>query len=466
MICLMGRTMGGRMNIQGLLNQFPAMFIVVNFNGGEPYFEYVSAGCLTLTGYTPEELVGQSSMRALSYPGDIPHTTSFGRMHQKHGMTPDNPFFESIFRIVTAQSTVKWVREFGTAIFNGSEFVGIVALVFDCSQGKNLEFIFERQFGDEQHSQFYGMIGRSHVMQELYRRILFVAPTGAPVFITGETGTGKELVARAIHTLGCPQAPFVAVNCGGISEGILESELFGHVKGAYTGAHSAKKGYLEQAAGGVLFLDEIGEIPLTMQVKLLRALDGYGFVPVGGTALQQCRFRLVSATNQNPQELVRAGRMKHDFLYRINALSLHVPALRERAEDIPLLTDLFLRMFSQPGKELLIQNHIHLTLREYGWPGNIRELRNTIHNYVTLGVLNIPSYTEKTSRTNSARTGTFVSSPKAQRDYAQIVEALSLFPEKRKDAAAHLGIHPRTLHRKMLRYGLLTSTDDDGDKLS
>lgn len=454
------------MDIQGLLNHFPAMFIVVNFNGGEPYFEYVSEGCVTLTGYTPDELVGQSSMRALSYPGDIPRTTSFGRMHKKHGMTPEHPFFESIFRIVTATGEVKWVREFGTAIFEGPDFVGIVALVFDCSQGKNLEFIFERQFGDEQYSNFHGMIGRSPVMQELYRRISFVAQTGAPVFITGETGTGKELVARAIHTLGCPEAPFVAVNCGGISEGILESELFGHVKGAYTGAHSAKKGYLEQAAGGVLFLDEIGEIPLTMQAKLLRALDGYGFVPVGGTALQQCRFRLISATNQNPQELVRTGRMKHDFLYRINALSLHVPALRERSEDIPLLTDHFLRMFSQPGKELLIQNHIHLTLREYDWPGNIRELRNTIHSYVTLGMLNIPAYTEKTFRAASNLPCPSVRSPKEQRDYEQILEALSLFPEKRKDAAAHLGIHPRTLHRKMVRYGLLSDPSDPGDKLS
>lgn len=460
-----------------MVEDLPVMFIAVDRrNGGTPLFRYVSPACLELTGYRQEELIGRSSMLHLSYPGDIPPETSFQRLEEKHGVTPAQPFFQSVFRIVTATGHIKWVREMGRILFDpaGAQ-VGIEAIIFDCSQSKALQMLFENG-GDALLPQTWrmgGFIGSSEPMRALYRRLSLVAQSEAPVLITGETGVGKELAARAIHALSMPQAPFIALNCGGINESLLENELFGHVQGAYTGAARAAQGLLAQADRGVLFLDEIGDIPLPMQVKLLRTLDGYGYIPVGGTRTQTSKFRLICATNKNLETQLSLGLMRQDFFYRIHTLPVHIPPLRAHKEDIPLLTDYFLKLFSKPDQEILFPNHVRLSLQEYDWPGNVRELRNVIHRFLTLGELAIPAHPtspppacareEAPQETIPIHSGEGeVAAPpsdvraaiKRGRELAALRDALAHSGGHVENAADLLGIHPRTLYRKMKKYGL------------
>lgn len=471
-----------------LVEDLPVMFIVVDRkNGGTPLFRYVSPACLELTGYRQEELIGRSSMLHLSYPGDIPPETSFQRLEEKHGVTPDRPFFQSVFRIVTATGHIKWVREVGRILFDAAGAQrGIEALIFDCSQSKALQLLFEKG-GDTFLPPTWrmgGFIGSSQPMRALYQRLSLVAQSEAPVLITGETGVGKELAARTIHTLSMPQAPFIALNCGGINENLLENELFGHVPGAYTGAGRAAPGLLAQADRGVLFLDEIGDIPLAMQVKLLRTLDGYGYIPVGGTRTQTSKFRLICATNKNLENQLATGRMRQDFFYRIHTLPVSIPPLREHKEDIPLLTDYFLKMFSQPDQEMLFPNHVRLSLQEHDWPGNVRELRNVIHRFLTLGELNLPARqpvlplpdvagtsgadmppdarsqnrTEQTPSSGGMDREKLPSDERAAikrlREIAGLRDALARSGGHVENAAALLGVHPRTLYRKLKKYGL------------
>lgn len=461
-----------------LVEHLPVMFIVVDRrNGGAPLFRYVSPACLELTGYRQDELVGCSSMLHLSYPGDIPPETSFQRLEEKHGVTPEAPFFQSVFRIVTATGHIKWVREMGRILFDqAGEQAGIEALIFDCSQSKALQMLFENG-GDTLPAQTWrmgGFIGGSESMRALYRRLSLVAQSEAPVLITGETGVGKELAARAIHSLSMPQAPFVALNCGGINENLLENELFGHVQGAYTGAAKAAHGLLAQADGGVLFLDEIGDIPHSMQVKLLRTLDGYGYIPVGGSQTRTSTFRLICATNKNLEGQLAAGLMRQDFFYRIHTLPVHVPPLRDHKEDIPLLTDYFLKLFSKPGQEALFPNHIRLSLQEHDWPGNVRELRNVIHRFLTLGELDLPArpvslLADRAVPTSPSGPSAAVSptlseelpaasdaraAVKRTREIAALRDALARSEGHVENAANLLGVHPRTLYRKLKKYGL------------
>lgn len=230
--------------------------------------------------------------------------------------------------------------------------------------------------------------GPSRAWQSLKAQIARVAPSQAPVLIQGETGSGKEVVARLLHELSPrARAPFIAINCGAVSRELLESELFGHEKGAFTGAASVKPGLITAADGGTLFLDELGEMAAPMQVSLLRFLDRGEYRPVGGTRTLHADVRLVGATNQDIQELARQGRFRDDLLYRINTVTLRVPALRERTEDLPALVEHILRTLRIPGASTrtLSQEAVqHLTA--YAWPGNIRELRNVIERIMLTGV--------------------------------------------------------------------------------
>jgi PAS domain S-box-containing protein len=239
----------------------------------------------------------------------------------------------------------------------------------------------------------YGLdniVGQSLQMQDIYSLILEVASSDAGVLIYGESGTGKELVANAIHNLGEKKDnAFLPVNCGGIPGSLVESEFFGYKKGAFTGANIDKSGFLEIADGGTLFLDEIGEISLNMQVKLLRALDGDGYTPLGSSMPIKPDIRIIAATNKDLNALVKKGLMRSDFYYRINIIPIHLPPLRKRKEDIPFLIYHFLRRFS-PDKTLPhIVPKIMNALENYDWPGNVRELQNIIHRYVTLKRLDV-----------------------------------------------------------------------------
>ncbi len=235
--------------------------------------------------------------------------------------------------------------------------------------------------------EFSNIIGRSEPMLDVFRMVETIAKTNSTVLITGESGTGKDLVARAIHYNSLRRdRPFVALNCGGVPETLLESELFGHMRGAFTGADSNKKGLIEAAEGGTIFLDEIGEMNMTMQVKLLRVLQDRRFRRLGGTEEVQADIRVVAATNQDLHKLVAEGRFREDLFYRINVIPMHLPPLRDRHEDVPLLADHFLAKYAaQMQKPVRSVSHDALALLQaYGWPGNVRELENVIERAVAL----------------------------------------------------------------------------------
>jgi len=235
--------------------------------------------------------------------------------------------------------------------------------------------------------QFANIIGRSEAILDVFKMIETVARTNSTILLTGESGTGKGLVAQAIHYHSLRRdRPHVAVNCGALPEALLESELFGHMRGAFTGADTNKKGLLEVADKGTVFLDEIGEMNAVMQVKLLRVLQERKFRRVGGVEEMQADIRIITATNQDLPKLVAEGRFREDLFYRINVIGIHLPPLRERREDVPLLAEHFLSKYSeQMGKAISGVSHEAMdVLQRYDWPGNIRELENTIERAVAL----------------------------------------------------------------------------------
>jgi two-component system response regulator PilR (NtrC family) len=235
--------------------------------------------------------------------------------------------------------------------------------------------------------EFSSIIGNSEGMLAVFRLVETIARTNSTVLITGESGTGKDMVARAVHFNSLrADHPFVALNCGAVPETLLESELFGHMRGAFTGADANKKGLIEVAGRGTVFLDEIGEMNASMQVKLLRVLQDRRFRRLGGTEEVQADIRIIAATNQDLPKMVADGRFREDLFYRINVIPIHLPPLRDRREDIPLLAEHFLGRFAtQMNKPIhSISGEAQQRLREYGWPGNVRELENVIERAVAL----------------------------------------------------------------------------------
>ena len=240
----------------------------------------------------------------------------------------------------------------------------------------------------KERTRFESMIGQSKSMQEVFNLIGDVAPMESTVLITGDTGTGKGLAAKAIHT-NSPRCngPFVTVNCGAIPEHLMETELFGHQKGAFTDAKETKKGRLEMAHGGTLFLDEVGEISMRMQIDLLRVLEDRVFYRVGGTQPMEADFRVIAATNRNLEKAIKEGIFREDLFYRLNVISIKMPSLRQRKEDIPLLAEHFLQRFVQETNKSIdkISREAMDELMLYDWPGNIRELENAIERAVVVG---------------------------------------------------------------------------------
>jgi len=235
--------------------------------------------------------------------------------------------------------------------------------------------------------EFSSILGQSDAMQQVFATIQTIAGTNSTVLIGGESGTGKELVARAIHFNSLRRdRPFVALNCGAVPETLLESELFGHVRGAFTGAQANKKGLVEAAEGGTIFLDEIGEMAPSMQVKLLRVLQDRRYRRLGGTEEVQADVRVIAATNQDLPKMVADGRFREDLFYRLNVLTVHLPPLRDRFEDIPLLAEHFLHEFAKQMRKpvLTISADALRLLQEHAWPGNVRELQNAMERAVAL----------------------------------------------------------------------------------
>ena len=322
-----------------------------------------------------------------------------------------------------------------------------------------LERQLDKRFG------FEGIIGSSPPMQRLYEVLGQVSPTNVTVLILGESGTGKELVARAIH-VNSPRAQenFVAVNCAALSEGLIESELFGHVKGAFTGAVANKDGRIVFADGGTLFLDEVGDMPLATQAKLLRVLESREVTPVGGNATRKVDIRLVAATNRDLKEMVAAGTFRGDLLYRLQVVTIELAPLRERKADLPLLVDHFVQeLAAQHGRTVrALAPEARTLLTRYPWPGNVRELRNVIENMVLLArgdVLteaDVPEPVRSHDAVLAKAAGGFALAGHslAEVERELIRENLKLFGGNREKTAKVLGIGERTLYRKIKEYGL------------
>ncbi|MCT4625401.1 sigma-54 dependent transcriptional regulator [Halodesulfovibrio sp.] len=321
----------------------------------------------------------------------------------------------------------------------------------------------EKSSGKQQ----FGMIGSSERMHELVETITTVAPTHAPVLITGESGTGKELVAKAVYTASERSSkPFVTINCAALSESLLESELFGHEKGAFTGADKRRDGLFWQANGGTIFMDEVGEIPLSLQAKLLRVLQQGELQRVGSDSILHVDIRVIAATNRDLQEEVANKTFREDLYYRLNVIGLEVPSLRERQADIPLLAEHFMKIFAEKYDKSVIgfSPQAMDVLVNNPWQGNIRELENTIERAVIMATTdyitdrelpaslrkNVPDHSGNTTRGAELPLGDISLESLEKR----AVQAALKKHKKKVDAAGALGITRATLHSKIKKYGL------------
>ena len=305
------------------------------------------------------------------------------------------------------------------------------------------------------------MLGKSAPMERIFELINQVAPTRASVLITGESGTGKELVADALHTASPrKEAPLIKVHCAALSESLLESELFGHEKGSFTGAAGQRKGRFELADGGTIFLDEIGEINQATQIKILRVLQERSFERVGGEQTITVDVRIIAATNRDLKAEVEAGRFREDLYYRLNVVNIHLPALRERLEDIPLLAARFLQeSASENGKDVQgLEPKAAMALGAYRWPGNIRELRNVIESAVVLSkgqyisVDDLPSQLRERDEEDGIRVPLGI--PMAEAEKIILRANLNAHQGNKSRTAEVLGIGRKTLHRKIHDYGM------------
>lgn len=300
------------------------------------------------------------------------------------------------------------------------------------------------------------MVGKSSVLKSVMEKITRVAPSKATVLITGESGVGKEGVADAIHALSPRKdKPLIKVHCAALSESLLESELFGHEEGAFTGADKMQKGRFELAHGGTIFLDEIGEISQSVQVKLLRVIQNRQFERVGGEKTIDVDVRIIAATNRNLEEEVKAGRFREDLYYRLNVVSVQVPPLRERKEDIPLLVSSFLERFNEEnGKNVKgFDSKAKSALSNYSWPGNIRQLQNVVEGCVAMSVsdtvklADLPDYLQKGSGDKAISIPLGTSMEEAE--MIIINETLAFCGGNRSKCAEVLGIGRKTLYRKL-----------------
>lgn len=314
-----------------------------------------------------------------------------------------------------------------------------------------------RRMSPETFHQDFGIIGESEEMYKVYYAINKVRTTDATVLISGESGTGKELVARAIHYGGrTSKAPFVPVNCGGIPDSLLESELFGHVKGAFTGAVETRAGFFQTADGGTILLDEISNTSLAMQAKLLRVLQEKEFYMVGSKKSHKVNVRVVAATNVDLMQLVKQGLFREDLYYRLNIISIELPPLRERGNDIFLLLNFFLAKYVRELKKkpMKFSNKALNALKGYAWPGNVRELQNLIHRLVIMAddVLVDVADLPETFRYSAARTkGLERRLEDVERDY--ILDVLAANDHNLSRTARKLGIDRKTLRDKIKKYG-------------
>lgn len=410
-----------------------------------------NAAAERLTGYSAEEAIGRHcwdvfrsdmcqddcALRRSLESGE-PVSNIEVRIHNKYGL--EHP---------VSVSTAILQDEAG-------EVIGAVETLRDLSE--------IRQLTQELQGRYHlgRLIGKSHVMQEIYDLIEMVAESDANVLIRGESGTGKELIARAIH-YASPRRdrPFIGLHCAALPEELLESELFGHSKGAFTGAHRDKPGRFEMADTGTLLLDEVSEISLSMQVKLLRVLQERAFERVGGTQTLEVDIRLIAATNRDLKVAMQQGEFRKDLYYRLKVVEIHVPPLRDRREDIPLLVEHFVRHFNERTRKSIerLSSRALTQLMDYSWPGNVRELENVIeHAFVRCpGGVVLPEHLPNDIRAEQPVFSSVIgeTDPLEAAEKLVLQEMIAVTGGIRKQMAQRLGISLPTLWRKLKKHHLL-----------
>jgi two-component system, NtrC family, response regulator HydG len=336
--------------------------------------------------------------------------------------------------------------------------LGVVETLTDISELTRLDekvHILSRQ--NERDADFFGMVGKSPQMQTVFDMIRKASESMAPVIILGESGTGKELVANAIHLCGTRKTgPFIQLNCAALNESVLESELFGHAKGAFTGAYSNRIGRFEAANNGDFFLDEIGDIPLSIQTKLLRVLESGQFERVGDISSINVNVRIITATNKDLEELITRNEFRQDLLFRINVIPIHLPPLRDRREDIPLLINSFIHHLNKKtGKNIRGVNHDAMeAFMQYHWPGNIRELKNTMeYSFVTAEGSAI-TLDHLPKKINSPSPVTAAPKQEKSNEKHQLIQALQQTKGNQSKAARLLNINRVTVWNRMKKYGI------------
>ncbi len=470
-----------RRQMDTLIDNLPGMVYRATFDGTW-HTTFVNDGCRDLTGYSPRDF---TTGRGLHHELLVPKNNRKQKAEtNKDTAAPHRPPsledvnkslanalsahlpFKKIYAIKTALKQEKWVWEQGAGIYDEKgNLRGMEGFISDVTekQKKTLalelenrrlksKFIHSRRFDD--------IIGGSPAMQMVYKRILKAAAQDDNIIIYGASGTGKELVARSIHTnSNRSQGNFVPVNCGAIHESLFESEFFGHKKGAFSGATTDKIGLLDRANGGTLFLDELGEISLGMQVKLLRVMDGNGYIPVGGTRVKKPNIRFVAATNRDLKKMVRNKKVREDFFFRIHIIPITLPPLSQRKEDIPLLIQHFLDAYPRNDQMPPVTDDIINTMKDYHWPGNIRQLQNVLYQYLTLGQLEFldPMDGDKQLQKNQNMETTETLRSAIEKFEKEFIEKTLARCEHRKlKAAETLGVDRKTLFRKIKHYNIKT----------
>jgi len=431
----------------------------------------VNAAMERLSGYAREELVGNSCTIISCDACELIVTESketwcmlfeTGKVRGKHClMTKKDGSYVSVIHDATILKD------------NSGELVGALGSFKDASEIDRKDQKIEElsKVGDIAGG-FHGMVGKSNVMKCVYQLVEQAAESDAPVVIYGESGTGKELVAHALHELGRRRnGPFVQFNCAALNESLLESELFGHTKGAFTGAFRHRMGRFEAAQGGDIFLDEIGEMPFGSQVKLLRVLESRQIERVGDHRSIRVDVRVITATNRDLSNMVSEGAFRHDLFFRINVLPIHLPPLRERIEDMPLLVDAFMsRLNTKTQKSLKgVSPDVMRDFMAYEWPGNIRELKSVLEYAFVVtdsGVIvkeNLPAnFTGGGEDAKPENKPPAASEDLARLDQkAALLEALRLSRGNKTEAASLLGVHRMTVWNRMKKYGIRITTPFD-----
>ncbi len=389
------------------------------------------------------------------------------------------PFVSEVLQMSAVHSTIPLIhdrRTFGALVVAcaeecrcGDEEIHLVGLMLNQAAGVirravlHEEEIRELQSRIASPTEFCGMVSKNHKMQAIIQLIQNIAPTDATVLIQGDSGTGKELVARAIHHMSLrKEKPFIVIDCSAYPATLLESELFGHEKGAFTGAIRQKAGRFEQADGGTVFLDEIGEIPLPAQIKLLRVLQTHKFERLGGEQTLTANVRVIAATNRNLLDEVKKGQFREDLYYRVNVIPVHVPPLRERRNDIPLLARHFLGQFVEGGKQKIegFSPEAMRLLLDYHWPGNVRELENSIEHAAVLAKGRRIEPAHLPSALHKDHVSPLMEKPPTiyEHEAKLLREAMEACGWNKKEAARRLGISRSTLYEKLSRYRITRPT--------